>query len=362
LVADTIPPAAPSITSVTDDVAPLTGTVASGGSTNDTVLVLAGTAEANSTVTLRNGSTSLGTVTANGSGAWSFTTATLANGSTYSFNATATDAAGNVSAASTNYIVTVDTAAPTLLSSTPADGATDAGVSNNLVLNFSETVAAGSGLISLYQANGSLVESFDGASGVGSAGGSLAFSGSVVTINPCADLVRGSGYYLQVAPTAIRDSAGNLYAGISEATSLNFTTAAATVSVGSITVSESSLYAVVAVGLDAAISDTLSFTPTLLSGTASIGSDAGSTLQMFNGGSWVSAAAGVSLAAGSTSLLLRVAINNDTSLEGLETFQLSTGAISGGGSGALTNADGASGTVTIANDGSSAQIFDQDTT
>ena len=357
---DTTPPAAPSITSVTDDVSPVTGTVASGGSTNDTVLVLAGTAEANSTVTVYNGSTSLGTASADGSGDWSFTAATLANGSTYSFNATATDGAGNVSAASANYIVTVDTAAPTLLSSTPADGATDAGVSNNLVLNFSETIAAGSGPISLYRANGSLVESFDGASGIGSAGGSVAFSGTAVTINPFADLVRGSGYYLQVAATAIRDSAGNLYAGISDATTLNFNTTPVTVSVGSITVSESSLYAVVAVGLDAAISDNLSFTPTLLSGTASIGSDAGSTLQVFNGGSWVSAAAGVSLAAGSTSLLLRVAINNDSSLEGLETFQISTGAISAGAA-ALTNASGASGTVTIADDGSSAQIFDQDT-
>ena len=106
-------PNAPVISTVTDDVSPVTGTVASGGTTNDTVLVLAGTAEANSTLTLYNGSTSLGTRSANGSGAWSFTTATLTNGSTYTFNATATDAAGNVSAASANYTVTVDTAAPT---------------------------------------------------------------------------------------------------------------------------------------------------------------------------------------------------------------------------------------------------------
>jgi hypothetical protein len=98
----------------------------------------------------------------------------------------------------------------------------------------------------------------------------------------------------------------------------------------------------------------------LLSGTASIGSDAGSTLQVFNGISWVSAAAGVSLAAGSTPLLLRVAINNDTSFEGLETFQISTGAITGAAA-ALTNASGTSGMVTIADDGSSNQIFDQDT-
>ena len=109
---DDTPPNAPVISTVTDNVSPVTGTVASGGSTNDTVLVLAGTAEANSSVTVRNGGTSLGTTSADVSGAWSFTTATLADGS-YTFNATATDAAGNVSAASADYTVTVDTAAPT---------------------------------------------------------------------------------------------------------------------------------------------------------------------------------------------------------------------------------------------------------
>ena len=315
------------------------------------------------TVTVAVGSITGQTATIAAGGAWSITLTsaqlkTLTEG-TVNITANVSDTAGNPATQATASF-TYDRTAPTLLSSTPADGATDAGVSNNLVLNFSETVAAGSGLISLYRANGSLVESFDGATGVGSAGGSVAFSGSAVTINPFADLVRGSGYYLQVAPTAIRDSAGNLYAGISDATSLNFSTAAVTVSVGSITVSESSLYAVVAVGLDAAISDNLSFTPTLLSGTASIGSDAGSTLQVFNCASWVSAAAGVSLAAGSTPLLLRVTINNDTSFEGLETFQISTGAITGAAA-ALTNASGTSGTVTIADDGSSNQIFDQDT-
>ena len=52
-----------------------------------------------------------GRVTANGSGAWSFTTATLADGA-HSFTATATDAAGNVSAASAALSVTIDTGAP----------------------------------------------------------------------------------------------------------------------------------------------------------------------------------------------------------------------------------------------------------
>ena len=64
-----------------------------------TALTLAGTAEANSTVTIYSGSSVLGTVTANGSGGWSYTTVQLAAGS-YTFTATATDAAGNVSSLS----------------------------------------------------------------------------------------------------------------------------------------------------------------------------------------------------------------------------------------------------------------------
>ena len=70
------------------------------GITNDNTLTLTGTAEANSTVKVYDGATLLGSATANGSGAWSYTTAALANGA-HSLTATATDAAGNTSAAST---------------------------------------------------------------------------------------------------------------------------------------------------------------------------------------------------------------------------------------------------------------------
>ena len=69
------------------------------GITNDNTLTLTGTAEANSTVKVYDGATLLGTATANGSGAWSYTTAALSNGA-HSLTATATDAAGNTSAAS----------------------------------------------------------------------------------------------------------------------------------------------------------------------------------------------------------------------------------------------------------------------
>ncbi len=103
---------APTITSITDNVGPITGTVGDGGVTNDTVLVLAGTAEANSTVTIYNNGTSVGTVTADGSGNWTYTTGPLADGSTSSYTARATDGAGNTSALSATYSVTVDLTPP----------------------------------------------------------------------------------------------------------------------------------------------------------------------------------------------------------------------------------------------------------
>jgi hypothetical protein len=81
-----------------DTTAPTAPTI-SGDSVNTNVVTLNGKAEANSIVTVFDGSTKLGTATTNSSGAWSYTTGVLANG-TNVFTATATDQAGNVSAAS----------------------------------------------------------------------------------------------------------------------------------------------------------------------------------------------------------------------------------------------------------------------
>ena len=70
-----------------------------GSVVNGNEVMLNGTAEANSTVTVYDGATKLGTVVASGSGAWFYETGTLATGS-HSLTATATDTAGNVSPAS----------------------------------------------------------------------------------------------------------------------------------------------------------------------------------------------------------------------------------------------------------------------
>ena len=100
----------PAGTPVITQFSPDSGTVGD-GVTNATVLTLAGTAVANSTVNVYDGATLVGTVTADGSGAWSLPTGTLSNGP-HSFTATDT-VSGTTSAASAALNVTVDTVAPT---------------------------------------------------------------------------------------------------------------------------------------------------------------------------------------------------------------------------------------------------------
>ncbi len=105
LAIDNTAPAAPEITSVTDNVAPGTGIVPNGDSTNDTTPTVNSMAVATDTVTIFDGDTQLGTVPADGGGASTFTTPTLPPIGTFSLTARATDAAGNVSAPSDAYTI-----------------------------------------------------------------------------------------------------------------------------------------------------------------------------------------------------------------------------------------------------------------
>ncbi|NJO94005.1 MAG: Ig-like domain-containing protein, partial [Hydrococcus sp. RM1_1_31] len=120
-----------------------------------------------------------------------------------------------------------DTIVPTLTGSNPADNATNIATNSNIVLTFSEAIEAGSGQIILYDSNGNVVETFDVASGTGSADGTITIANDRLTINPGADLNAGTGYYINIANGAIQDVAGNDFAGINDATTLNFITSAA---------------------------------------------------------------------------------------------------------------------------------------
>ncbi|MBS0371865.1 MAG: Ig-like domain-containing protein [Proteobacteria bacterium] len=111
-----------------------------------------------------------------------------------------------------------DTTAPTVSSFSPADAATGVAINSDITITFSETVQAGSGAIVLKTASGNIVETY----AVGSSG-NLSFSGSTLTINPSTDLAYGTQYVLQIEAGAIKDQAGNSYAGTS---TYDFTTKA----------------------------------------------------------------------------------------------------------------------------------------
>jgi Ca2+-binding RTX toxin-like protein len=112
-----------------------------------------------------------------------------------------------------------DTTAPTATSYTPADHATGVAVGANLVVNFSEAIQKGTGNIVLKKlSDNSVVET------IAVTGSNVTVSGSQLTINPTADLAQGTDYYVEIANGAIKDIAGNNFAGITGNTIWNFKT------------------------------------------------------------------------------------------------------------------------------------------
>ncbi|MCR9025390.1 cadherin domain-containing protein [Aeromonas caviae] len=136
---------------------------------------------------------------------------------------TLSDAAGNDanlshSLVADNASYLVDTTAPTLVSSTPADNASAVMSGANIVLTFNENLSAGSGNIVISNGTDTRTINVLDVSQV-------TISGNTVTINPTADLAAGSSYNLQMGSGVLTDLAGNPHAGISDATTLNFDTA-----------------------------------------------------------------------------------------------------------------------------------------
>jgi methionine-rich copper-binding protein CopC len=113
-----------------------------------------------------------------------------------------------------------DATAPTIATLSPADNATGADVVANLVATFNESIQKGTGNITLKKsADNSTVETFDVATSP-----RVTVSGATLTIDPTSALLSSTGYYVEVASTAIQDLSENSFAGISGATAWNFTT------------------------------------------------------------------------------------------------------------------------------------------
>lgn len=110
---DLTAPDAPTIGSVIDDIAPQTGAVTNGGSTNDQRPQLTGTAEPGSTVTIYDGGIAIGTAVVASNGTWTFTPSVDLSESTHQITVRATDSAGNTGPASPVFTLTVDLTPPT---------------------------------------------------------------------------------------------------------------------------------------------------------------------------------------------------------------------------------------------------------
>jgi len=269
-------------------------------------------------------------------------TSDLESGASYYVRVDATavdDLAGNnyagiANATTLNFAVT-DSTAPTLSSSSPADNATGVTATSDIVLTFSEAIAAGTGNITLYKADGTLVQAFDVTSGV-------MISGSTITLNPTSDLESGASYYVQVDATAVDDLAGYSYAGIADATTLNFTVALAA---NTVTVARTvdGIEANNGTAQDGVFTVSMDRTATVatvitysVSGTATSGSD------------FTALSGTVTIPAGQTSATITVPVLEDDLVEGAETVVLTLTGVTGDSATSLASSPSA--TITIGDD------------
>ena len=304
LVVDNTAPAAPTISNVTDDAGTVTGPVASSGATNDTTptvtVALNGTGAAapveGDTVTLRVGGTAVGTatLTATNISAGNVTiapSAALSGDGSKSLTVTITDGAGNVSAASGAYTITLDTTPPTAPTiGTVADNAgsvtgalTSGGATDDTTLALAGTAAASSTVEIL---NGSTVL------GTATANSSGAWTFTTPALSGAVSLTARA-----------TDTAGNSASSAAFTTTIDQTAPAAP-SIGTVTDNAGSVTGTLTSG------GTTDDTSLALAGTA----EAGSTVQVLNGstvlgsttangsGAWSFATAGLS---GSVSLTVR---------------------------------------------------------
>jgi methionine-rich copper-binding protein CopC len=162
-------------------------------------------------------------------------------------------------------LISGDLSAPSLTSSNPVDNATAVAVGANLVLTFSEAVAAGTGNIEIHNSDGSVLTRIDVSDST-----QVSVSGSTVTVNPSANLAAGSSYYITMASGVVKDLAGNAYAGISSTTTYNFSTAAAITGDTTAPLLSGSTPADNATGIAASANLVLTFSEAVQAGTGNV--------------------------------------------------------------------------------------------
>ncbi len=236
----------------------------------------------------------------------------VADGGTVNAALVLTNADGLVSPTSTTVTLSgesIDTTAPTLESSSPADDATDVVSNANISLTFDSAIVLGSGSITLVNAaDNSDSRTIDVTAHNGQLSINTSDNSQVLTINPSADLALDSAYHLEIAATAITDVVGNAYAGISNSETLNFVTGAAP-DITAPTVTSVSVPAADSYGLGDTLEFTVQFSEpvTLTAGSSgTLDSSLGFTLDSRTGNN--TAAATYASGSGSDSLTYRYTV------------------------------------------------------
>ncbi|MBF0446756.1 MAG: Ig-like domain-containing protein, partial [Magnetococcales bacterium] len=118
-----------------------------------------------------------------------------------------------------------DTTAPSMISFSPrdADGSpANAGATDNLVITLDEAVFAGTGSVNIYNSDFTLFESID----IQDNGQVTGLGTEIITLAPSKSLdANGAEYYVTVDSTALADSSGNYFAGVTGISDWIFTTA-----------------------------------------------------------------------------------------------------------------------------------------
>ncbi|MBV5095308.1 BapA/Bap/LapF family large adhesin [Tenebrionicola larvae] len=198
ITVDTQAPGVPTLQTLADNVGTIQGNLSRGDTTDDTTPTLSGSAEAGSKVMIYDGSTLLGSVTAGSDGKWTFTPPALGQGS-HNFTITATDAAGNVSARSPAFLITIDTDAP---ANAQAPTATDnvmpvtGAINNGDTTNDTTPTFAGTG------ESGDTVTIYDGDNAIGS---TIVDENGAWSFTPAEPLDEGE----HTITTTVTDAAGN---------------------------------------------------------------------------------------------------------------------------------------------------------
>lgn len=114
-----------------------------------------------------------------------------------------------------------DTTAPAISSLSPPDNATGVAVGANLILTFNEPVTLGSGNLTIRNLSNSTQTTIPVTDGT-----KVSLSGSILTVNPSANLAGNSNLAIRIDAGVVKDPANNPFTGIADDTTWNFATAA----------------------------------------------------------------------------------------------------------------------------------------